>query len=105
MGSQSHGFRSVFQVVERLAPWVVLPVAALGLTGLDQAQGPPARASRLGWPGQSHPRSRQVGIVTMLIWDLQCCAHLSHCNLGGTHCNATMSYNVMALQRQKQVRM
>ena len=35
-GSQSQGFRSVFQVVERLAPWVVLPVAALGLTGLDQ---------------------------------------------------------------------
>ena len=80
---QKHGFGCVFQVVERLTPWYVLPAAALGLTGLDQAQGPPARASRLGWPGQSHPRSRQVGIVTMLIWDLQCCAHLSHCNLGG----------------------
>jgi len=35
---QRHGFWGVFQVVERLTPWVVIPAAALGLTGLDQCQ-------------------------------------------------------------------
>ena len=30
----------VFQVVARLAPWVVLPAAALGLKGLNQCQEP-----------------------------------------------------------------
>ena len=33
---QRHGFWGVFQVVERLTPCVVIPAAALGLTGLNQ---------------------------------------------------------------------
>ena len=33
---QRHGFGGVFQVVERLAPWIVLPATALGHTGLNQ---------------------------------------------------------------------
>ena len=33
-------FWGVFQVVERLVPWVVLPTAALALTGLNQCPEP-----------------------------------------------------------------
>ena len=41
-GPQIHGMWSVLQVVERLAPWFVSPVAVLGPKGLQNWQAGPA---------------------------------------------------------------
>ena len=51
-GPQIHGIGGIFQVVECLTPWLLLPVAALRLTVLEQCwEWPPAPAGSLYWAG------------------------------------------------------